>query len=256
MPNDSSSTQHVCWQTRDVVRTYDCRTESYTWNSCNDGVCTPQSGTRNVCSHDYGPYYQKCGDQTTSSKWYGCAGSRIYPFNVRDENYTIYPVPGVMNVSCPPQLTTLSSSRPTVLGAISALTPSGETYIPSGLMWGWATLSLIQPFTEPQVPNRNYVRYLVLMTDGENTRSPNYPAHNGSNSVLADTLTTELCTNIKAAGIILFTISLDVHSSLIKNQMRICASSEDKYFDAAGATQLADAFKGVTSRLTDLRISR
>ncbi len=256
VPPDSSSTQQACWQTRDVIRTYNCRTEYRTWNSCNDGVCTQQGGNVNVCDRDYGPYYQTCQNQTTTVKWNGCVGSRNYPLNVRDENYIANPVPGIMNVSCPPALTPLSSSRPTVLGAISGLAASGNTYIPGGLMWGWAALSQIDPFTEPTNAGRTTKRYLVLMTDGENTKSPTYPKHDGSNTATSNTLTAELCTNIKTADIEVFTIAFEVTSNSVKTMLRTCASSVDNYFDATNSTQLAAAFGAIAQQMTQLRIAR
>ena len=253
VPNDSTTTQQVCNQARDIIRTYNCRMETQTWTACNDGICGPQSRTVQVCDHDYGPYYQNCFNQTTTLKWDGCVGSRNFPMNLSDANYLSDRAPGVMNVHCPIPLTTLTPSQPTILNAISNLTAIGNTYIPSGLTWGWATLSNDQPFNEPGNGNRVPSKYIILMTDGANSISPTYPYHNDWNVALSDTLTAQLCTNIKAAGIQIFTISFDVNNNVIKNQLRICASSPDKYFDAVGAAQLSDAFKGIASQLSELR---
>ncbi|MDP2355994.1 MAG: VWA domain-containing protein [Beijerinckiaceae bacterium] len=256
VPPDSSTTQQACWQTRDITRTYNCRMQFHSWTDWNDGVATPRSGTWEVCDHDYGPYYQTCQNQTTTLTWKGCVGSRNHPLNVRDQNYITNPVPGVMNVSCPPALTTLSSSRSTVLNAINGLAAVGNTYIPSGLMWGWATLSPIEPFSEPTNANRKTQRYVVLMTDGENTMSPTYPKHDGYDTATANALTAELCTNIKADGVQVFTIAFDVTSNSIKNLLRACATSADKYFDATNAMQLSSAFNAIAQQMTMLRIAR
>ena len=256
VPPDSSTTQQVCRQTRDITRTYNCRMQYHQWTDWNDGVATPRSGTWEVCDHDYGPYYQTCSNQTTTLKWNGCVGSRNYPLNVRDENYIANPVPGIMNVNCPPALTTLSSSRPTVLNAISGLSAVGNTYIPSGLIWGWAALSPATPFSEPTNANRQTQRYIVLMTDGENTMSPTYPRHDGYDAAISNTLTAELCTNVKADGVQVFTIAFEVTSNPVKTLLRNCASSPDKYFDATNALQLTSAFDAIAQQMTMLRISR
>lgn len=256
VPKDSKKTEKVCYQTRDVKRTYNCRMQYHEWTDWTDGVSSIRSGTWEVCDYDYGPYYETCSNQTTELTWGGCVGSRNYPLNVKDENYTLNRVPGVMNVACPPELTPLTPSRPTLLTAISNLVPSGNTYIPSGLMWGWAALSAGEPFDEPAPQNAKISRYVVLMTDGANSISPTYPYHDDYNVPLADTLTSELCTNMKAAGIRIFTISFDVNSNIVKNQLRICASSPDKFFEASNSTQLSQAFKGITSQMSDLRLSR
>ncbi|MDP2355995.1 MAG: VWA domain-containing protein [Beijerinckiaceae bacterium] len=256
VPNDSTTTQQVCNQARDIIRTYNCRMEFHSWTHCVDGVCGTQTGTWEVCDHDYGPYYQNCFNQTTTLKWDGCVGSRNYPNNVRDDNYLINRAPGVMNVHCPVPLTPLTPSQSTVLTAINELQPVGNTYIPSGLTWGWAALSGNEPLVEPDAPGRKTTKYLILMTDGANSMSPTYPYHNDYNVPVADALTAELCTNIKASGVQIFTISFDVDNNIIKNQLRICASSPDKYFDAIGAVQLSEAFKGITGQLSQLRIAR
>ncbi|MBX9759605.1 MAG: VWA domain-containing protein [Beijerinckiaceae bacterium] len=256
VPPDTSTTQQVCRQTRDVTRTYNCRMQVNAWQECNDGVCVSKSGAWEVCDYDYGPEYQTCGMQTTNVTWSGCVGSRFYPLNVRDQDYTLNPVPGVMNVSCPPPLTPLSSSRPSVLKSIDELSPSGETYIPAGLMWGWAALSPLAPYSEPTNPTAKTKQYIVLMTDGENTRSPNYPYHQDAGSATSDTLTSELCANIKAAGLGIFTIAFDVNAITTKNLLRACASSPDNYFDATSTAQLAAAFDSIAKQMTVLRLTR
>lgn len=256
VPPDSSTSQNVCWMTRDVVSSTNCRQEFSTWQSCNDSGCTTQSGFYQVCDNTYGPEYQVCGTQSSNQTWAGCVGSRDYPLNVRDINYTIQPAPGVMNVSCPPPLTTLTATRTQVLAAIDSLNADGYTYIPAGLTWGWATLSLDVPFSEPVNPNKKTKRHLVLMTDGENTRSPNYPRHDWTDTMISDNLTSELCINIKAQDIEVFTIAFDVTNAAIKNRLRSCASSPDKYFDATNDTLLADAFATIARQMTQLRISR
>lgn len=254
--SDSTTTAQVCWQTRDITRTYNCRMQYHEWTDWVDGVSTPRSGTWQVCDHDYGPYYQTCQNQTTTLTWDGCVGSRNYPLNVNDNNYLITRAPGVMNVGCPPALTELTPSRPTVLRAINELTPGGNTYIPSGLTWGWAVLSSGTPFSEPNNGQRETKKYLILMTDGANTMSPTYPKHDDYNAWISDNLTAELCTNIKASGITVFTISFDVNSAILRNQLRICASSPDKYFEANNQLQLSQAFNGITNQVTDLRFTK
>jgi Flp pilus assembly protein TadG len=256
VPKDSTTTEKVCWQERDVTRTYNCRMVYHEWDEWNDGVVTRRSGTWQECNHDYGPYYQKCDTRTTTLQWDGCVGSRNYPLNLSDANYTITRAPGVMNVNCPPQLTELTPSRPKVLQAIAALSTSGNTYIPAGLTWGWATLSKATPFSEPDNAQRKVQDYLILMTDGANTMSSTYPKHDDYNSSVSDTLTAQLCANIKASGILVFTISFDVNSAILRNQLRICASSPDKYFEATNLIQLNEAFNGITSQVTQMRLSK
>ena len=256
MPNDSKATTNVCRQTRDVTRTYNCRMQYHEWTDWNDGVSTPRSGTWEVCDHDYGPYYETCQQETRTQTWNGCVGSRNFPLNLSDSNYLINRAIGVMNINCPSALTELTPSRPKVLKAIADLTTGGNTYIPAGLTWGWATLSEAQPFSEPGNGQRKTQDYLILMTDGANTMSPTYPKHDNYDAAVSDTLTAQLCTNIKASGVLVFTISFDVNSAILRNQLRICASSPDKYFEATSQVQLKDAFNGIVNQVSQLRITK
>ena len=70
-------------------------------------------------------------------------------------------------------LTPLSSSRPSVLAAVSSMQAAGSTNIAEGLGWGWRVLTSGEPFTEGRPRNtKENLKVLVLMTDGENTYNP------------------------------------------------------------------------------------
>ena len=198
----------------------------------------------------------ECKDEVTQFTWKGCAGSRDYPLNVKDENYAIKPVPAVHNVNCSTAMLPLTANKTTVLDTINALVATGNTYIPSGVMWGWAALSSGEPFNEPVDPKRDTKRYLVLMTDGQNTISPSYPYHNNSSTSTANTLTSEVCTNVKAAGIEIFSIAFQVTDTSVKTLLTNCASSSDRFFDATSSTQLANAFDAIGRQMTNLRLAK
>jgi hypothetical protein len=224
------------------------------WNTNTADYTT----SRQLCgwAQRFWSWIWECRTVTDSFVWQGCVGSRNYPQNVRDDNYSLIRVPGVFNVTCPSALLSLSTSKATVVDKINSLVANGATYIPAGLMWGWAVLSPGEPFNEPTDAKRTTKRYVVLMTDGENTISPSYPAHDGSNTTTANTLTSELCANIKAADVEVFTIAFNVSISSVKTLLQNCATSSDKFFDAANGTQLAAAFSDITRQMTNLRLTR
>ncbi len=75
--------------------------------------------------------------------------------------------------------------------------PERGTYIPAGLVWGWRTLSPQEPFTAAANTSSEPVRkFLVLMTDGLNTKSPTYPEHWGTDTAKSNTLVKQICANI------------------------------------------------------------
>ena len=55
----------------------------------------------------------------------------------------------------------------------------------------------------------------------------------------------ELCTNIKASGIEIYTVAFRVNTSTITNNLKACATSEDHYSYAADGTQLSEVFTSI-----------
>jgi len=223
VPIDTSTTTNVCQDVREAtVVPGSCHDVSYTYTQ--DGQ--QKTATTQQCEYTYGPPVNQCSDVTTTETWNGCAGSRDYPLNVKDENYSER-VPGVMNVWCPNAITPMSNQKDTAKAAIDAMYATGNTYIPAGLMWGWATLTSQAPFEEAQdtVNGKSVRKIMVLMTDGFNTISPTLPYngyHWGYDTAKANEYTTELCTNAKAANIEIYTIAFEVTDETIKSVLQGC----------------------------------
>ena len=224
-----------------------CDTESFT--------CPP--GQERRCDTVSVPYeHTEC----ENLRWEGCVGSRPEPFNTRDDNPAVK-IPGLLNRSCGAPLTRLTRSESTLRSAINRLVATGETYIPSGLSMGWATLSHRIPFTDGSDPaspgSRNLLRAIVLMTDGANTASKRSGRadHEGSNSGDANRVTSELCENIKGDDVILFTVAFEVSDAAIKNLLRTCATAPAYAFDAANAAELNSAFEDIATALSRLRLT-
>lgn len=257
VPLDTSETTNECSEVRESTEVPgSCREVTYSYT--NDGVSG--TGSRTQCDYTYGDPTTQCRDVTRSSTWRGCAGSRNYPLNVRDENYSVR-IPGIMNVWCPNEITPLTNDIDVVQSAINNMGASGNTYIPAGLMWGWRTLSPKAPFEEGQdTQNGKRVRkIMVLMTDGSNTRSPTTPydgAHYGNDTAKANTLTSELCTGIKTAGIEVYTVAFEVDDETVKDILEGCASKSGSYFDAGNEVALHDAFEKIAADFTPLRLTR
>lgn len=70
----------------------------------------------------------------------------------------------------------------------------------------------------------------------------------------------DVCNNIKAdqAGIEIYTITLGgaAYSTDTKPLIQSCASSPDKYFDAANVKGLSEAFKTIAGNVTDFRLTQ
>ena len=192
--------------------------------------------------------------------WKGCVGSRNYPYNTLDSDFATHKAPGLNGAPCPDQLMPLSTDETALDTMISKLSPNGFTYIPAGLTWAWSLLSPTEPFSEgvgyQKIKDEHGVKALILMTDGENTRAPDYPTHNSLSEPLANQLTKEICVNIKKDDIVVYTIAFDVSDPDVKDILEYCATTTSHYFDATSASDLIDAFASIANSLRSISLSK
>lgn len=211
--------------------------------------------------------YVNVGSGASSASWMsadasfsGCVGSRSYPANTKDEDYASNPVPGLATGSCPRAVLPMTGNQSTITTAIDAMTGGGWTYIPAGLAWGWRALSAGDPFPEgvsyADLKDKGGHKALVLMTDGENTKSPDYPTHNNTDIALANKLTGELCDAIKAKDIIVYTIAFKVSDTTIKFLLEDCGTTPSHYYAAENSADLAAAFQSIASSLRSISLSK
>jgi len=217
-------------------------------------------GTANKFASWMEPVNESGGDV-----WRGCVGSREYPNNIIDGSYADR-IPPIMNEYCAQPVEPLTADTAKLRGRIGSLTGSGLTYIPGGLAWGWRTLSAISPFSEgvsaTEADQKSIRKYIVLMTDGDNTvrKLPGSPEHTNSGPgnirQTADSLTLDLCDRIKAEAITIFSIAFQVSNGNTRNMLRNCASAASNYYDADDPAQLSAAFNAIGAKVATVRLSR
>lgn len=159
--------------------------------------------------------------------------------------------------------------------AVDGMTAVGDTNIPLGLMWGWHLISPNAPFGDGRpygTPKSQKI--VVLMTDGENTMGStgnnNASLYNGLGYVwqgrlgitsgntsqrreAMDGRLSTLCANMKAQGIIIYTVRVEVTTgtnTVLKN----CASSASKFYDVQDADELDSVFNAIAGEIENLRI--
>ncbi len=187
--------------------------------------------------------------------------------------------PNFMCTSAP--LQPLTTNKLTVKTKISAMAAEGATSVVEGAMWGWRVLSPGVPFTEGAAYNDGQTnKVLVLMTDGRNTYYPNsdflkswyggygYVAmnHLGTTSTNSttlsatmDTRTVAACTNMKAAGIVVYTVGFDITGSDAADALAVlqqCASGTDYFYQADSNADLLAAFAAIGNSISNLHIVR
>lgn len=251
--SDYSTTSNQCWTSypnAKYLNPYKVTATCYA-----DGVPYDCSYTayKNVA---YGQPVNTCASVTYTYTWYGCVGSRASPLDLSDTVAGGSPVPALLNYFCSKPLVRLTNSASTIKTQINALTASGETYIAPGLLWAWRVLSPNAPFADGQPYGKGVAKTIVLMTDGANTHSPNYPYHEYSDVALANDLTAKTCANAKTTGIRIMTIAFEVTDAAIKKILADCASSPSDYYDANDIASMTAAFKSIGVKLTGIRLTK
>ncbi len=208
-----------------------------------------------------GAGYSGAAWMSADPSFIGCVGSRSYPANIGDGDYTTNPIPGLDNsAECPNAILPMTDQQSTIETAIDAMSADGYTYIPAGLAWGWRALTSGDPFNEgvtfADLYDKSGRKALILMTDGENTKSPDYPTHDNEDIALANQLTGDLCDAIKAQDILVYTIAFQVTDTTIKFLLEDCGTTPAHYFAAENSDDLAAAFQSIASSLRSISLSR
>ncbi|MFL1873967.1 pilus assembly protein TadG-related protein [Hansschlegelia beijingensis] len=216
--------------------------------------------------------------------WTGCAMARNAPLDQTDDppatNATKFSYPDFLkalttgfNSSCPKEVTPLTNVKSTVTSAVNAMTASGYTHINLGAVWGWRMLSPRWRgyWGSSSLPldygTKNMSKAAVIMTDGDNTVT-NYSAYGElpekklgtDNANLAplelNKRLTAVCSSMKSAGIIIYTVAFDNPDAATKSLMQNCATSAAYYFDAGNQAALNTAFRTIGDSLSNLRVSK
>lgn len=181
--------------------------------------------------------------------------------------YTINSTQGP-NLGCVAQaITPLTNQKAPLDAAIDALSPNGSTHINIGLVWAWYVISQGSPFTEGLAyDDPTSKKYIVLMTDGENTyqafsaygylSSGNLGTTNQSSAVnVLNNRLKAICDNIKANGVTIYTVALDISTTTAKNLLEYCATPPGRYFEAV-SSDLVSTFNTIGGQISKVRLSK
>jgi Flp pilus assembly protein TadG len=253
VPADYTDTTAVTYNTYPHAVYSNCHLVDHPYT--NDGV--PAVWQENVC--DVSPGAAVPVSYFPTHTWNGCVGSRNDPLDVSIASPNVK-YPGILDVGCPMALTELTETKSTLDSQIDAMVATGETYIPAGVLWGWNMLDSQQPLsgakTAAQMLNLKGVKSMVLMTDGDNTLSATYPTHNGGDAAAADAKTAQLCTNMKADGISIFTVGFKVHKASSLAMLAACASKPSQALTADDDAALMAAFDEIGASLAQIRVAK
>lgn len=219
------------------------------------------------------PHDQQDTNQVTGGKW----KKYLWPDNSRNRWYylhsSLYNHQSYgPNKQCTIELLPLTNQKQAALNKIDDMVANGLTHINLGAVWGWRVLSPTSPYVEGHAYNDpDYNKAIVIMTDGTNT-SPSGDTYTGygflsdgnlgttsSSSAARNELDSRLltiCTNIKAQGVLVYTITFQVSSSSTRDLMRSCATDHGKYFNSPSNAELEKTFQAIGAELSNLRIGK
>ena len=145
-----------------------------------------------------------------------------------------------------------------------------------GMVWGWHLLSPNAPFADgvPYTTPKT-TKVVVMMTDGQNQNTSNSNSNasyysgvgyiwqnrlgitsgtNAQRQAALDGRLTTLCTSMKAAGIVIYTVRVDVQDTQYQ-VLQNCATTPDKFYDVQNASDLDAVFNTIAGAIQNLRIS-
>jgi Flp pilus assembly protein TadG len=242
-----------------------------------NGSCSDGSGNQKNCLDDWKVWTWKVWQTNKWNSWGGCVEDRDkdpslnhdvldtvpdnttsnsvsarqtrFPARPCDDNSLNTVIPLGNNWG-----TDTSTDASTLHGKVNLMKPAGKTNITIGLAWGWHVLSPAEPYTQGKAHGtKDLTKYIVLMTDGDNTQSRYYSCLWSWGTCSIDARTEAACTNIKNAGIEIFAVRLvNGNATLLKN----CASNAGMYYDVQDASALSGVFKDIASQIASLHLSK
>ena len=188
---------------------------------------------------------------------------------------------------CPPDtIVPLTNDKNQLRNRIDALQASGSTAGQIGTAWGWYMLSpnfgYLWPTTSRPAPYDELTmldawgrpilqKIAVLMTDGEyNTtycngvvsRNSSQGSGSASDHINCDApngnaigQSQNLCSNMKAAGITVFTVGFALTEAPAANLMTQCATDPTHAYLAASGDELRQAFRDIAAKIVTLRLT-
>ena len=94
-----------------------------------------------------------------------------------------------------------------------------------------------------------------MLTDGLNTQDRWY-GDGTTRSSQVDARQQILCSNVKGAGITLYTVEVNTDSQPTSALLRSCASTLDKFFLLMSSTEIVTTFNQIGTALSNLRVAK
>jgi Flp pilus assembly protein TadG len=221
------------------------------YNGCYDSVKqNPACASNCLYNHTWVP--------NARSSWTGCIMDRNHDYDVQNTapmgSGTNFPAENA--ASCPPATVMgLSYDWASLNSKVDSMAAQGSTNQTVGLAWGWQALAQGDPLHAPALP-KDTARYMILLSDGLNTQD-RWHGDGADHDTSVDARMTKVCDNVKAAGVVVYAIFVDLNgtqgnSSVLQN----CASDPNKYFDLTTSGQVITTFQAIAHQIVQLRVAQ
>jgi Flp pilus assembly protein TadG len=223
-----------------------------------------------------GPGCSWVANDPTHSQWSGCVMDRDQNNDVENtapnpsDVTTLFPAapPALYahtpanswKLACPEQLVPLTdvsaqSGYTALTNEINGMTAGGTTDQPIGFAMGWMTLTNSAPFSPGAIPS-DTTPIVIIVSDGLNTQD-RWTGDGTSEDTAADQREALVCSNMKAAGITIYTVYVDLNGTQGNSApLQDCASSPGDYFDLTTSGQIVTAFQQIGTQITQLHLSK
>jgi Flp pilus assembly protein TadG len=195
---------------------------------------------------------------------YGCVYERTGPKRFTDDFASpLYPVGGTTS-NCPgAEIVPMTNDETLLTDHIDSFGTGGCTAGHVAIAWSYYMLSPnwdaawpTESEAAPYAPGTR--KYAIIMTDGIfNTHQSSNNWCNNSGKAKSNKFARKLCKNMKARGILVYTIAFDAPSQAAA-LMRKCASpdtTETQYFyDAGSSAELDAAFEAIAKDITGVTL--
>jgi Flp pilus assembly protein TadG len=222
------------------------------WDAVNGKCSRSRYTTQSACTGA-----GKTWTPASHSTWNGCVTDRDQnndTTNVAPSSATAATLfPAEQYSLCPGALMGLSYDWTALGNEVDAMQPNGTTNQAIGLAWGWQSLTQ-SPFTIPAFdPKYTYKQIIILLSDGLNTQDRWY-GDGVNTSTQVDARQQILCANIKAAGVLVYTVQVDTGGDPTSTLLQGCASDPSHFFLLTSASQIITTFQSIGTALSDLRL--
>ncbi len=171
--------------------------------------------------------------------------------------------------ACPSTaLVPLTDNKSQLKSIVNTFAAISSTAGQLGASWAWYLLSpnwaSVWPGSSEPAPYSDGVtiKTVILMTDGVyNTVGGVNWGDNSTQAVQASKLSVDICNNMKAKGIVVYTVGFDLNNAGQQMQRAIdtltsCASEPAKFYRAEDGDALDAAFRQIAQDIVSLRLSK